>query len=65
MSAGTNYYVSLAGCDTNSEFGRDTAFRTIQRGVDALAAGDTLTIAPGNILEPSAGQIWVGQTLQR
>ncbi|MFA7158055.1 MAG: right-handed parallel beta-helix repeat-containing protein [Kiritimatiellia bacterium] len=49
-AAGTNYFVSLTGSDTNSGLDRSTAFRTVQRGVDALCAGDTLSIAPGEYL---------------
>jgi hypothetical protein len=48
--AGTNYFVSLAGNDANSGLARDTAFRTVQRGVDALCPGDTLIITPGEYL---------------
>lgn len=47
----TEYYVSLAGSDKNDGLTRESAFRSIQRGVDALEAGDTLTIAPGEYFE--------------
>ena len=48
--AGTNYFVSLAGNDANNGTSRDSAFLTVQRGVDALYPGDTLSIAPGEYL---------------
>jgi hypothetical protein len=41
------YFVSTQGCDTNDGLSRATAFATVQKGVDALAPGDTLTLAPG------------------
>lgn len=47
----TEYYVSLAGSDKHDGLTRGAAFRSIQRGVDALEAGDTLTIAPGEYFE--------------
>lgn len=43
-------YVSPAGDDAANGQTRETAFATIQRGVEALAAGDTLLIAPGEYL---------------
>jgi len=41
------YYVNRAGSDTGDGRTRGTAFATIQKGVDALAAGDTVIIGPG------------------
>ncbi len=41
------YFVAPQGDDAHAGTSREAAFRTIQRGVDALAPGDTLTIAPG------------------
>lgn len=41
------YFVSLQGNDSNSGLSLEAPFLTIQRGVDALVPGDTLTIAPG------------------
>lgn len=41
------YYVSPAGADTNTGTASTQAFRTVQRGVDALAPGNTLHIEPG------------------
>ncbi len=43
----TEYFVSLTGDDANNGRSEDAAFATVQRGVDALQPGDTLTIAPG------------------
>lgn len=44
---GSEYFVAPDGDDARDGRTRATAFATIQRGVDALATGDTLTIAPG------------------
>lgn len=41
------YFVSPFGSDDNDGTSMQTPFATIQRGVDVLDAGDTLTIAPG------------------
>lgn len=45
------YFVSKRGDDANDGLRRDAAFQTIQQGVNALAPGDTLTIAPGEYFE--------------
>jgi len=45
------FFVSLEGSDANEGTTREQAFRTIQKGVDALAEGDTLTILPGEYFE--------------
>ena len=45
------YFVSKQGDDANNGRRQDKAFLTIQKGVDALKAGDTLTIAPGEYFE--------------
>ena len=51
-SAGAaEYFVSLDGSDDNDGLSREAAFATVQRGVDALEPGDTLTIAPGEYFE--------------
>lgn len=49
-SNGRSYYVSLQGNDKNSG-SLSNPFRTIQRGIDALNAGDTLEIRGGTYLE--------------
>ena len=41
------YFVSLQGGDGNTGLSPEASFQTIQRGLDALAPGDILTIAPG------------------
>ena len=41
------YFVSKAGDDANDGMATETAFATVQKGVDALRPGDTLTIMPG------------------
>lgn len=52
-AAATEYFVSLEGCDdTHDGRTRETAFASIQRGVDALDPGDTLTILPGEYFGP-------------
>jgi hypothetical protein len=48
---GREYFVNLQGSDENNGLPRAEAFRTIQKGVSALAAGDTLTIGPGEYFE--------------
>lgn len=50
----TEYFVSLDGSDLNDGKSHLLAFATIQRGVDALNAGDTLTILPGRYNEAVA-----------
>ncbi len=45
------YYVSPDGDDSNDGRSADTAFRTIQRGMDGLQAGDALEIFPGEYFE--------------
>ncbi len=49
--SGAEYFVTKHGDDKADGLGRATAFATIQRGVSALAAGDTLTIGPGEYAE--------------
>lgn len=41
------YFVSLDGSDAADGRSASTAFATVQRGLDALEAGDVLTILPG------------------
>ena len=45
------YFVSKDGNDANDGASREAAFLTIQKGVDALKPGDTLTIGPGEYFE--------------
>jgi len=45
------YFVNKQGNDANNGGSRQAAFLTIQKGVDALQAGDTLTIGPGEYPE--------------
>lgn len=45
------YFVAPTGDDALDGQSRETAFATVQRGVNALAPGDTLTILPGEYLE--------------
>lgn len=47
----TERFVSVDGSDANDGLSRETAFATVQKGVDALAAGDVLTIGPGEYRE--------------
>lgn len=51
MAAGAGYFVSLQGRDDATGRSRETAFRTIQKGVSSLQTGDVLTIAPGEYFE--------------
>ena len=48
---GAEYFVNKQGSDANDGASRETAFLTIQKGVDALKPGDTLTIGPGEYFE--------------
>ena len=48
---GADYFVNKRGNDANDGAGRATAFLTIQKGVNALKPGDTLTIGPGEYFE--------------
>ncbi|KPK43259.1 MAG: hypothetical protein AMK72_13575 [Planctomycetes bacterium SM23_25] len=48
---GAEYFVNKQGSDANNGASRETAFLTIQKGVDALKPGDTLTIGPGEYFE--------------
>ncbi|QBG46378.1 hypothetical protein EGM51_02815 [Verrucomicrobia bacterium S94] len=47
----TAYFVNKQGSDTFSGRYADEAFLTVQRGLDVLEAGDTLTIGPGEYAE--------------
>ena len=47
----TEYFVSKTGSDANDGISREEAFATVQKGVDALEAGDVLTIGPGEYAE--------------
>jgi len=44
---GATYIVSLSGNDTNDGLSESTAFRTINKGVQAVKAGDTVIVKPG------------------
>jgi parallel beta-helix repeat protein len=50
----TEFFVSKQGRDSNEGKSRAAAFLTIQRGVDALQPGDTLTIGRGEYAEAVA-----------
>lgn len=45
--AGTEYFVAPDGDDARDGLSRESAFASVQRGLDALEPGDTLTLAPG------------------
>jgi hypothetical protein len=46
-----DYFVTKRGSDANGGLSRDQAFLSIQKGVDTLSPGDTLTIGPGEYRE--------------
>ena len=50
----TEFFVNKEGVDSNAGTSRDSAFVTIQKGVDALQPGDTLTIGRGEYAEAVA-----------
>ena len=43
----TEYFVRPGGGDSADGLSTATAFATVQKGLDALGAGDTLTLEPG------------------
>ncbi|GAF78667.1 unnamed protein product, partial [marine sediment metagenome] len=45
------HFVNKQGSNANNGASRETAFLTIQKGVDALQPGDTLSIGPGEYFE--------------
>ncbi|MFA7158638.1 MAG: right-handed parallel beta-helix repeat-containing protein [Kiritimatiellia bacterium] len=45
------YFVTKQGNDANGGLTKETSFLTVQKGVDALQPGDTLTILPGEYCE--------------
>ena len=47
----TEYFVSRLGNDAHAGTTREAAFASVQKGVDALRPGDTLTIASGEYFE--------------
>ena len=48
----SEYFVSRTGDDSASGASQAQAFRTVQRGLDALSSGDILTIGPGEYAGP-------------
>ena len=48
---GAEYFVNKQGNDANNGLTKDNAFLTIQKGLDAIKAGDTLTIGAGEYRE--------------
>ena len=46
-----DYFVSKQGNDANNGQAKETAFLTIEKGVNTLSPGDTLTIGPGEYFE--------------
>ena len=51
IAEGAEYFVNKQGNDANNGTSRETAFLTIQKGMDALKPGGTLTIGPGEYFE--------------
>jgi hypothetical protein len=50
----TEFFVNKQGLDSNEGTRREAAFLTIQKGVDALQPGDSLTIGRGEYAEAVA-----------
>lgn len=51
QAVAAEYFVAKHGDDAMDGLSRETAFRTVNRGFDALQPGDTLTIGPGEYFE--------------
>ncbi len=49
--SGSQYYVSTTGNDSNNGRSIGAAFRTVQKGLDSVRAGDTLNIIAGTYAE--------------
>ncbi|MFA7159340.1 MAG: hypothetical protein WC299_08555 [Kiritimatiellia bacterium] len=47
----SQYFTGKNGSDANDGLSREKAFLTVQKGMDALQPGDTLTVLPGEYLE--------------
>ncbi len=60
----TEYFVSLSGSDLNDGTSRAQAFSSVQRGIEALSAGDTLTILPGQYYEAVAREDLGGEGVE-
>lgn len=58
------YFVNKQGDDSNDGRSQATAFATVQKGVDALEPGDTLTIGPGEYHETVAREDLGGDEAQ-
>jgi hypothetical protein len=50
-TSGVEYFVNKQGNNSNDGLTKEKSFLTIQRGVDAMKEGDTLTIGPGEYFE--------------
>ncbi|MBP7933358.1 MAG: right-handed parallel beta-helix repeat-containing protein [Phycisphaerae bacterium] len=51
LASAAEYFVKPDGHDETGGTSPDSALRTIQKGADRLAPGDTLTLAPGEYLQ--------------
>jgi len=51
LASAAEYFVNKHGNDANDGLAKEKAFLTIQKGLDALKTGDTLTIVPGEYFE--------------
>lgn len=68
LASAREYFVSTQGDDQNDGSSMTQAFATIQKGVDALSPGDTLTIGPGeyreNVFRENLGNSDVDTTIR-
>ncbi len=47
----TEYFVNKRDNDADNGLRRGKVFLTVQKGIDALQAGDTLTVGPGEYFQ--------------
>src|SRR5262245_36933233 len=56
LAAGTSYYVSPSGNDSNNGSSASSPFKTIQKGLDVAQPGDTIILADGVYLQDAVSR---------